>query len=114
MLPVQPGSQLDGDLATGKPFPNGDQTQKTDGWGVFSGTSAAAPQVAGVCALLKQKHPSLSPLEIKQALLASARDCPQGRANPLSNEGVALAATAGTDGATGHGLVDAAAAFQII
>jgi len=114
MLPVQPGCELDGKLATGQPFPNGDQTQKSDGWGVFSGTSAAAPQVAGVCALLKQKNPSLRPQELKQALMASARDCSQGRANPLSNEGVALAATAGTDGATGHGLVDAAAALQIV
>jgi len=114
MLPLQPGCQMDQELSSGQPFPQGDQTEKSDGWGVFSGTSAAAPQVAGVCALLKQKDPSLTPDEIKQALKASARDCALGNANPLSNEGVPLTATAGVDGATGHGFVDAAAAMQII
>ena len=114
MLPVQPASKVDQEFATGNPFPQGDQTEKNDGWCVMSGTSAAAPQVAGVCALLKQKHPSLTPHEIKQALMAGARDCPQGRSNPLSNEGNALLATSGSDGATGYGFVDAAAAFQIV
>jgi hypothetical protein len=114
MLPLQPGCEIDTELASGKAFPNGDETQKGDGWSAISGTSAAAPQLAGICALLKQKKPSLTPQQIKQALMASARDCPTGVANDASNEGVALKATPGVDGATGHGLVDAAAAVEII
>jgi len=114
MLPLQPGCQLDNELSSGNPFPEGDETQKTDGWTAFSGTSAAAPQIAGVCALLKQKDPSLTPHEIRQALIASAKDCSQGEANELSNEGTALSATDGVDGATGHGFVDAAAAIEIV
>jgi len=113
MLPLQPGCEIDTELASGKPFPNGDQTKKSDGWSAISGTSAAAPQLAGICALLKQKRPSITPQEIKQALLASARDCTHGRANDASNEGNALKATAGIDGATGHGLVDAAGAVAL-
>jgi subtilisin family serine protease len=113
MLPLQPGSNLDKSLAVG-PFPNGDSTTPTDGWIATSGTSAAAPQVAGVCALLKQKNPSLSPQQLKQALIAGASDCSSGAANPESNQGVALGAGAGPDGATGHGFVNAAASVALV
>ena len=33
---------------------DGDETTANDGWAAFSGTSAATPQIAGVCALIKQ------------------------------------------------------------
>ena len=114
MLPLQPGCEIDRRLATGGPFPASDQTVGTDGWSAISGTSAAAPQIAGICALLKQKNPSLTPQEIKQALLATAVDCSSGSANPASNQNVGLGASAGIDGATGHGLADAAAAVDFV
>ncbi|MBI4456855.1 MAG: S8 family serine peptidase [Acidobacteria bacterium] len=114
MLPLQPGCEIDMQLALGGAFPGGDETQSGDGWTVISGTSAAAPQLAAVCALLLQKNPKLTPQEIKQVLLTSARDCSDGTANAASNEGVALPASGGVDGATGHGLVDAAAAVKLI
>jgi subtilisin family serine protease len=38
-----------------------------------TGTSMAAPKVAGVAALLFSEHPGATPLEIKKALLAGAR-----------------------------------------
>jgi hypothetical protein len=47
MLPVQPGDQLDEEGAVGS-FPEGDETDNSDGWAAFSGTSAAAPQLTGV------------------------------------------------------------------
>jgi hypothetical protein len=114
MLPLQPGCKIDNQLSNGGAFPGGDETKPKDGWSAISGTSAAAPQVAGICALLKQKNPNLTPQEIKQILLASARDCTMGEANQQSNENVALKATNGIDGATGHGLVDAESAIKLV
>ncbi|MHA2021871.1 MAG: S8 family serine peptidase, partial [Candidatus Thorarchaeota archaeon] len=40
----------------------------------WSGTSASAPQVAGLVALLEQKHTGLTPTEAKIALMAGATD----------------------------------------
>ena len=106
MLPVQPGDTIDEGLA-GSPYPNKDETQKDDGWAVISGTSAASPQVAGVCALLKQVQPGLSPALVKSILKASARDVVDGK----SSHG--QAAGKGHDGATGAGLVDAEAGYRL-
>jgi minor extracellular serine protease Vpr len=39
---------------------------------VFDGTSMAAPHVAGAAALLLQRHPSWSPLQVKSALVSTA------------------------------------------
>lgn len=101
-LPVPPGSVCDRACAEWA-----DGTDASDGWAAFSGTSAAAPQVAGVCALLKQIDPGLSPQEMKTVLQRTARDVVQGRSNPMAT---GAAAGPGPDGATGHGLVDGARA----
>lgn len=106
MLPVEPGDQIDQGLG-GNGYPNKDETATNDGWAVISGTSAASPQVAGVCALLKQVQPGLSPSLIKEILKASARDVntgTSGNGQPAGN---------GHDGATGTGLVDAYAAYKL-
>lgn len=106
MLPVEPSDQIDQALAGGS-FPNKDETASNDGWAVISGTSAASPQVAGVCALLKQVQPGLSPALIKAIVRASARDVKVGQSAHGQPAGE------GHDGATGAGLVDASAAYQL-
>ncbi|MGR5997751.1 S8 family serine peptidase [Bacillus cereus] len=75
MLPVEPGDWFDEFAsASGQKHPNGDETSPIDGWAAFSGTSAAAPQIAGVCALLKQANSRLSHFQIRDILKKTARD----------------------------------------
>jgi subtilisin family serine protease len=107
MLPIPPRSEIDRDTS------GHDGTAADDGWGLFSGTSAAAPQIAAVCALLLQKNPGLTPSDIKAVLKRTARDVSTGRANPASDPAQrGVPASAGMDGATGSGLLDAFAAFR--
>lgn len=107
MLPQSPGSEIDRD---GAAF---DETTANDGWAAFSGTSAAAPQLAGVCALLLEARPELTPAEIKAVLRRTAKDVTVGHANPASDPlGKGIAAATNEDGATGAGLVDAFRAFE--
>ncbi len=107
-LPIPKGSEIDRDEAFH------DHTRAADGWGVFSGTSAAAPQIAGLCALLLQKNPGLTPQEVKAVLRRSSRDVNAGRASAISDpkQRGGVKASSGGDGATGAGLVDAAAALR--
>ena len=63
---------------------------------LISGTSFAAPQVAGAVALLAQAFPNLTGAEITQILLETARD----------------AGAPGTDNVFGAGILDIAEAFQ--
>ena len=93
MLPVPPDSDLEGENMAAGIVPNG--------WGIFSGTSAASPQVAGVVALLKSIEPSLKPNEVRSILQSTAIDVTQGR---TANSDLA---NIGYDNATGAGFVNA-------
>jgi parallel beta-helix repeat protein len=62
-----------------------------DGTGRFTGTSAAAPHVAGIAALLLQARPWLTPAEVRSALNGTAIDI----------------GASGYDRDTGHGRFDA-------
>jgi hypothetical protein len=64
--------------------------------------------VAGVCALLKQADPNLTPNDIKNLLKYTARDITTG------TNAHGKTAVAGPDGATGFGLVNAERAIEAI
>jgi subtilisin family serine protease len=114
MLPIAPGSDLDTEMSQPDDVGNpGDGTAAGDGWAAFSGTSAAAPQIAGICALLLQKNPGLTPSDMKAILRRSARSVTKGSANPVcSDTGVGEPAGPGDTDAAGAGLVDAFAAWK--
>jgi subtilisin family serine protease len=66
----------------------------------FYGTSAAAPHVGGVAALVRAANGSLSPRTVEDRLTSTARDVEAGPGTP------------GPDPATGYGHVDARAAVR--
>lgn len=69
----------------------------TVSYAYMDGTSMAAPHVAGIAALVLAAYPSLTPAQVKTLLEDSADDME----------------TPGVDAATGHGLVDPAAALAL-
>ncbi|MPY51256.1 S8 family serine peptidase [Streptomyces acidicola] len=110
MLPVPPGCEIDieesqaGDGLVPDP---GDGTRPDDGWALFSGTSAAAPQVAGAAAVLLGAQPRLTPGQVAEALAATATDVTVGHGHPrFGNQ-----AGPGFDAATGPGLINVSAAL---
>jgi hypothetical protein len=108
MLPTAPGGVLDHEVATLGGYPAGDETAADDGWVGLSGTSAAAPQLAGVLALLLQVNPALRPDQLIDVLRRTARRVQAGHS--YQN----VPAAPGPDGASGCGLVDAQAALDLV
>ncbi|MHC0037552.1 S8 family serine peptidase [Pseudoneobacillus sp. C159] len=53
-----------------KDFPNADYSEAYDR---FTGTSMAAPHIAGIAALLKSKHPEWTPFDMKVAISNTAK-----------------------------------------
>jgi hypothetical protein len=109
MLPLEPGSAIDVDNSNSV-FPDGDETLPDDGWAAFSGTSAAAPQVAGAAALIKQVAPLATPTDVRDILASTARDVTGGLCSAVPDLHGGLPAGPGIDDATGPGLLDVQAA----
>jgi len=101
MMPVPHGSQIDVRCSSR------DETGPGDGWACFSGTSAAAPQLAGVAALMLEAFPELHPNHTRYIMRATARDVKTG------NSANGNKAAEGNDLATGSGLVDAHRSVQM-
>jgi serine protease AprX len=54
-------------------------TVLNSGWASFTGTSMASPHVAGVAALMLQKHPGMPPQTVKNILVHTAYELPFDR-----------------------------------
>ncbi len=93
MLPVPNESDLEGENMT--------VNQSKKGWGIFSGTSAATPQAAGVVAMLLSVNPGLTPSQVRSLLADTATDVTRG------TTGLGDTAQIGYDRATGAGFIDA-------
>lgn len=71
-------------------------TRLHGGYGVHSGTSMAAPQVAGLAALIWKRYPNLTPSEVRHHIMYTSKDVH----------------TKGWDPQTGHGRIDIGNALQ--
>ena len=100
MLPVPPNAAFEG--------ANFASVSKKTGWGIFSGTSAACPQIAGAVALLKQIRKNLTAEQARTALTKTATDITTGTTQ------TGEVATAGVDLATGAGLASVRSACEFV
>jgi subtilisin family serine protease len=92
------------------PSPSDDSASGDPGtWSPEVGTSLAAPQIAGICALMLQKNPALTPFAIKNRLIENAKDvkCGTSASGDKAQKSV-------KDRATGNGFVDAYAAWSVV
>jgi subtilisin family serine protease len=81
-------------------------------WAVKPGTSWATPQIAGVCALMIQKDPTLTPDVIRNRLIETAIDITSGNSINVLPDMPSQPASRGNDRATGAGLVNAFEAWR--
>ncbi|GAA4696702.1 S8 family peptidase [Nocardioides nanhaiensis] len=89
--------------STGLDFRNGPGPLAIGTFNTISGTSMAAPHVAGIVAQLYQADPGATPAEIEAALTSSAHKFTDG-----------LPYAGGTSADKGHGLVDVVAAVAAL
>ncbi|MCO7224141.1 S8 family serine peptidase [Pleionea sp. CnH1-48] len=93
-----PGGETSGGAANGvlSTLNTGTQGPEADSYSFYQGTSMAAPHAAGVVGLLYSHKPDITPAQVQQTLMDTARAFP------------------GTCNQCGAGIIDAAAALQAL
>ncbi len=76
-----------------------------DSFGLMSGTSMAAPNLAGMAALMAGKYPDWSPMAVKSAMMTSAGDVLNADGSALSDNFATGAGSASPDAMVSPGLV---------
>ncbi|KAG8382450.1 hypothetical protein BUALT_Bualt05G0078500 [Buddleja alternifolia] len=77
---MAPGSSI---WASWTPISQGDQYNKGQNLALLSGTSMATPHIAGIAALIKQKHRHWSPAAIASAMMTTADVIDHSTAAPI-------------------------------
>ncbi|KAL6651144.1 hypothetical protein ACP70R_010069 [Stipagrostis hirtigluma subsp. patula] len=110
---LKPNVMAPGHLIWGawSPTSNGIPEVRGENYALLSGTSMAAPHVAGVAALIKQRHPKLSPAMIMSAIMTSA-DSTDRSGHPLMATREGRLVTPATPFDMGAGAVNAARAVD--
>ena len=105
-----PGAHIVSTLAEGSAFSRLCPSCVADGTYIrLGGTSMAAPVVAGIAALVLERHPGWTPAQVKSTLLATGRDigAPVDEANAAAAVWTDTPASVSGSGVTANDLVDA-------
>lgn len=110
---LKPNVMAPGHLIWGAWSPTSNAMPEIQGesYALLSGTSMAAPHVAGVAALIKQRHPTWSPAMIMSAIMTSA-DATDRSGRPLMAKGSEGSLDPATPFDMGAGAVNAARAMD--
>ncbi|KAF8687955.1 hypothetical protein HU200_042548 [Digitaria exilis] len=110
---LKPNVMAPGHLIWGAWSPTSDAMPEIRGesYALLSGTSMAAPHVAGVAALIKQRHPTWSPAMVMSAIMTSA-DAADRSGRPLMARGSEGSLDPATPFDMGAGAVNAARAMD--
>lgn len=82
---LAPGTSVLASWSPLSPVFAGHDRQWFGSFNILSGTSMAAPHVAGVAALVKAAHPDWSPAAIRSAIMTTTTDSMDNTMNPIKN-----------------------------